>query len=50
MKGVLKEAGDKQEQEKKWRKEWAVRGSSDRLGMGKDYEQGKKTGRAHEQR
>ena len=34
MKGVLKEAGDKQEQEKKWIKEWAVRGSSDSLGMG----------------
>lgn len=23
---VLKEAGDKQEQEKKWRKKWALRG------------------------
>lgn len=33
MKGVLKEAGDKQEQEKKWIKEWAVRGSSDSLGI-----------------
>lgn len=50
MKGVLKEAGDKQEQEKKWIKEWAVRGSSDSLGMGKDYERRKKTGRAREQR
>lgn len=44
---VLKEAGDKQEQEKKWRKKWALRGSSDSLEWEKTMNKEK---RAHEQR